>query len=369
MVLITHVKPNVCGTRYRAAGPCSHQPDARNRHASITALHCSKAMPAETFDLLRLLSDASLHSGAALARELDASPAAVRLALRELEDLGIKLVRARGRGYRLAEPYDCLDAAAVHAQLGAHARHFHLELVDACASTNTLLLERARAGAPAGHVIACELQSAGRGRRGNSWQSGLGGSLTFSLLWRFAQGAAGLSGLSLAAGVAAARALASVGVAEVQLKWPNDLLHAGRKLGGILIELHDDGRDSTAAVIGIGLNIRLHPTLRDTIAQAVTDVASISRQVPQRNRLLAATLIELAQVLEQFAGHGFAPLRQEWIARHAHQGKQVTLSSGDGNTVTGRAAGVAEDGALLLETARGVERFVSGELSLRAGGS
>ncbi len=322
----------------------------------------------ETFNLLRLLADASFHSGAALARELGVSPAAVRMALRELEDLGLKLVRMRGRGYRLAEPYDCLDAAAVGAQLGAPARHFRLELLDACASTNTLLLERARAGARAGHVIACELQSAGRGRRGNSWQSGLGGSLTFSLLWRFAQGATGLSGLSLAAGVAVARALAAVGVAEVRLKWPNDLLHAGRKLGGILIELHDDGPDSTAAVIGIGLNVRLRTSLRDTIAQAVTDVASISGQVPQRNRLLAATLIELAQVLEQFAGHGFAPLRQEWIARHAHQGKPITLTSADGNTVAGRAAGVAEDGALLVETTRGVERFVSGELSLRAGG-
>lgn len=324
-------------------------------------------MQAETFDLLRLLSDESFHSGAALARELGAAPAAVQLALRELEDLGLELVRARGRGYRLAEPYDCLDAAAVRAQLGAHARHFHVEVLDACASTNTLLLERARGGAPSGSAIACELQSAGRGRRGNSWQSGLGGGLTFSLLWRFARSAAGLSGLSLAAGVAAARAIDSIGVAEVQLKWPNDLLHAGRKLGGILIEVHADAPGSTAAVIGIGLNVRLHATQRNAITQAVTDVASISGQAPQRNRLLAATLIELAQVLEQFAGQGFAPLRQEWMARHAHQGKPVTLSSGDGNTVTGKAAGVAEDGALLLETARGVERFVSGELSLRAG--
>jgi BirA family biotin operon repressor/biotin-[acetyl-CoA-carboxylase] ligase len=318
------------------------------------------------FDLLRLLSDASFHSGAALARELGASPAAVQLALRELEHLGLKVYKVPGRGYRLAEPYDCLDAAAVRAQLGPQARHFHLELLDACASTNTLLLARARGGAASGSVIACELQSAGRGRRGNSWQSGLGGSLTFSLLWRFAQGAAGLSGLSLAAGVAVARALASLGVGDVQLKWPNDLLHAGRKFGGILIELHGDHPDSTAAVIGIGLNVRLHTTLRGRITQAVTDVASISGQVPQRNRLLAATLIELAQVLAQFAEHGFAPLRQEWTARHAHQGKPVTLSSGDGNTVRGRAAGVAEDGALLVETARGVERFVSGELSLRA---
>lgn len=327
----------------------------------------SKTMPAKTFDLLRLLTDAGFHSGADLARELGATPAAVRLALRELEDLGIELERVRGRGCRLAEAYDFLDATAVRAQLGAHARHFHLELLDACTSTNTLLLERAREGAPAGQVIACELQSAGRGRRGNSWQSGLGGSLTCSLLWRFGQGPAGLAGLSLAAGVAVARALASLGIEGVQLKWPNDLLHTGRKLGGILIELQGDAAGPSAAVIGIGLNLRLRAGVREAIAQPATDLAAIATQVPQRNRLLAAMLIELERVLEQFAEQGFAPLRQEWMVRHAHQGKAVTLSSGEGRTVTGRAAGVAEDGALLLETARGVERFVNGELSLRAG--
>lgn len=324
-------------------------------------------MPPVRFDLLRLLADGSFRSGAALARELGASAAAIQLALGELENLGIALVRARGRGCRLAEAYEFLDAGALRAQLGPRARDFELELVDACASTNTLLLERARSGAPSGCVLACELQSAGRGRRGNSWQSGLGGSLTFSLLWRFGQGAAGLSGLSLAAGVAVARALASIGVAEVQLKWPNDLLHAGRKLGGILIELQGDATGPCAAVIGIGLNLHLRAGLRDAIAQPVTDLAAIAEQVPQRNRLLAAVLIELAPVLEQFAGHGFAPLRQEWMARHAHQGRPVTLALGEGRTVTGRATGVAEDGALLLETARGLERHVNGELSLRAG--
>ena len=324
-------------------------------------------MHAKIFDLLRLLADASFHSGASLARELGASAAALQLALRELEQLGLGIVRARGRGYRLTESYEFLDQAALRACLGADAHAFRLDLLDTCASTNTLLLERARGGAPAGSVIACELQSAGRGRRGNSWQSGLGGGLTFSLLSRFGQGAAGLSGLSLAAGVAVARALASAGAAEVQLKWPNDLLHTGRKLGGILIELHGDTPGSTAAVIGIGLNLRLHPSLRDGIDQAVTDLASISKQVPQRNRLFAAVLVELARVLEEFARYGFAPLRQEWIARHAYQGKAVTLSSADGGTVSGRAVGVDEDGALLVETARGVERFVSGKLSLRAG--
>ena len=318
-------------------------------------------MPSICFDLLRLLSEGSVHSGVVLARELGVTPAAIQPALRELEGLGLELVRVRGRGYRLAKAYDQLDATAVRAQLGARDGDFQLELLDACDSTNTLLLERARAGAPSGSVLVCELQRAGRGRRGNSWQSGLGGSLTFSLLWRFKRGAAGLSGLSLAAGVAMARALASLGIEGVQLKWPNDLLHAGRKLGGILIELHGD-----AAVIGIGLNLHLRAGVRDAIAQPVTDLAAIAKHLPQRNRLLAATLIELARVLEQFTEQGFAPLRQEWVSRHAHQGRLVTLSCGDGKTVAGRAAGVADDGALLLETGQGLERFVNGELSLRA---
>jgi BirA family biotin operon repressor/biotin-[acetyl-CoA-carboxylase] ligase len=323
-------------------------------------------MPPICFDLLRLLADANVHSGAVLARRLGVTPSALRVALRELETRGIELVRARGRGYRLAEPYEFLNAATLRAYLGTQERHFQLELLDTCASTNTLLLERARAGAASGSVITCELQSAGRGRRGNRWESGLGGSLTFSLLWRFAKGTADLSGLSLAAGVAAARALSSLGIEDVQLKWPNDLLHAGRKLGGILIELQGTAAGSSAAVIGIGVNVRLRSGLRDAIAQPVTDLATIAGQAPQRNRLLAATLIELAPVLEQFAQHGFAPLREEWTSRHAHQGRPVTLSSGSGSAVTGRAAGVAEDGALLLETARGLVRFVSGELSLRA---
>ena len=112
-------------------------------------------MPSNCFDLLRLLADARLHSGTVLARELGATPTAMQLALRELEQLGLEFMRVRGHGYRLAEPYDCLDAVAVRAQLGARARHFRLELLDACVSTNTLLLERARAGAPSGSVIAC----------------------------------------------------------------------------------------------------------------------------------------------------------------------------------------------------------------------
>ena len=317
--------------------------------------------------MLRLLADGNPHSAAALADALGASEAAVADALRELDALGLATVHQPGAGYRLARAYEFLDAAAVGALLGPRAHQFELRLLDDCDSTNTLLLEAARAGAASGSVIACELQSRGRGRRGNTWQSGLGGNLTFSLLWRLPQGAAGLAGLSLAAGVAMARALASLGIEAVQLKWPNDLLHAGCKLGGILTELQGNAAGPSVAVIGVGLNLRLPAGLRAAIAQGVTDLDAIGGKALRRNQLLAAGLRELAQVLEQFAEHGFAPLRAEWIARHAHQGRPVTLTLGQDQTVKGTAAGVAEDGALLLQTQRGLERFVSGDLSLRAG--
>ena len=83
-------------------------------------------MHAKIFDLLRLVSDASFHSGRNLERVLGVSRAGVSRALRELEDLGLEVRKVPGHGYRLAEPYDCLDAASVRAQLGAQASRFHL---------------------------------------------------------------------------------------------------------------------------------------------------------------------------------------------------------------------------------------------------
>ncbi len=322
-------------------------------------------MSSPAFKLLRLMGDARLRSGTELANAAGMSRAELARALAELESLGVELRKVRGRGYGLVETHDWLAVDALRALLGEEASSFRFELLDVCTSTNTLLLERARAGAPSGSAIACELQSAGRGRRGNNWHSTLGGSLTFSLLWRFATGAAVLSGLSLAAGVAVARALESVGVEGVELKWPNDLLHAGRKLGGMLIELQGPAAGPCAAVLGIGLNLRLRPELRAAIAQPVTDIAAVAAKRIGRNQLLAAALRELAAVLALFAEQGFAPLRAEWMSRHAHQGKPVRLTAGEGQSISGEAIGVAEDGALLLATPRGVERFLNGELSLR----
>lgn len=262
-------------------------------------------------------------------------------------------------------PDDLLDEAALASRAARLPTPLSVEVLDECPSTSSVLLERAATGAAHGSVVACEHQSAGRGRRGNPWLSARGGSLAFSLLWRFQGRPAALAGLSLAVAVLVARALEREGAAGVRLKWPNDLLHGDGKLGGILVEVSADAAGASAAVIGVGLNVRLDAEARARIGQPVADLAQCAAALPSRTELLAALLESLAEGLGRFAREGFAPFREEWQRRHAWQGRRVALTSSGRRVVEGEALGVAEDGALVLRSPGGVERFHSGELSLR----
>ncbi|HEX9686198.1 MAG TPA: biotin--[acetyl-CoA-carboxylase] ligase, partial [Burkholderiales bacterium] len=310
-------------------------------------------------------ADGGFHSGEALARSLESSRASVWNAVRELEATGIEIYKVHGRGYRLPYPVTLLDRAAIERHLAPHAGKFTIEVRNAVDSTNTVLLQRAATGAPDGMVIAAEWQSEGRGRLGRAWHAGVGEALTFSLLWRSARGAGALSGLTLAVGVALARALGSAGAGSVALKWPNDVLWRKGKLAGVLTELQGDALGPTAVVIGVGVNVRLSEATRARIGQAAADLETACGAAPDRNRLLAGVLIELDRVLEAFGRDGFAAVRDEWQRRHAQQGRRVTLTLADGKRRSGRARGVAEDGALLLETGSGTQRFHSGEIGLR----
>lgn len=321
-----------------------------------------------TFKTLRLLAGGEFRSGQDLAAALGVSRGAIWYALRGVGEWGIDIHKVRGRGYRLAAPLSLLDRSDVLRELGSHASRFALEVHDRAESTNTLLMRRAAIAAPTGSVIAAEWQTHGRGRRGRPWHSMPGAALTFSLLWRFQQGAGFLSGLSLAAGVAVCRALAALGVGEAGLKWPNDVLWRGCKLAGILIEMQGDMLGPNAAVIGIGLNCRLPGALRDRIDQPVADLAAACDRAPDRNRVLALLLIELAHVLDEFGRSGFAPLRDEWQRRHVYQGKAVRIALPDGSEVSGTAEGVADDGTLMIATNAGLRRFHTGDVSVRANG-
>jgi BirA family biotin operon repressor/biotin-[acetyl-CoA-carboxylase] ligase len=223
----------------------------------------------------------------------------------------------------------------------------------------------AEAGAPSGTVLVAERQTAGRGRRGRSWFSAPGDSLTFSVLWRFAVTSAAPAALSLAVGLAVARACEELGGTGVGLKWPNDLLHDGRKLAGILIELVP--ADPRAAVIGIGLNLRLPADLPDELGASAAALDQFLPTVPMPERVLAQLLQSLATTLDVYAEHGFAALRQDWLARDAYRGRPVRILSEFGADRHGLCAGIDADGALLLDTAAGRERLISGEISLRPG--
>jgi BirA family biotin operon repressor/biotin-[acetyl-CoA-carboxylase] ligase len=328
----------------------------------------SKDLSPGCIPLLRLLSDAKFHSGEQLAAALGCSRGSVWNRVREVERLGLGVRSVRGHGYCLGEPLDLIDRGALDALLAAERPvKFRVDVLDQCASTNSQLLERAMNGASHASVIACEHQSGGRGRRGAQWVSAVGGSLAFSLLWRFQQGAGGLSGLSLAVAVAVARALESLGAGPVGVKWPNDILLGERKLGGILIEMSGDYLGPSAAVIGVGLNVRLpEAALRSIKTLRGAPAADLSSMglAPSRTVLLARLLGSMAGVLRAFEKEGFAPLRKEWLAHHAWQGRKVALKVADRSIAQGEAVGVGDDGALLLRSGRGVERFHAGELSL-----
>lgn len=316
--------------------------------------------------VLKLLAAADFRSGETLADLLGVSRASVWHSVRELEAAGLEIYRVRGRGYRLQQSLSLLDHGEVTRHLGPKAACFTLEILDSAGSTNTLALQRAQAGAASATVVAAEWQTAGRGRQGRAWQAGIGGALTFSVVWRFVQGAGFLSGLSLATGVALARALDTLGVVGAGLKWPNDVVWRGRKLAGILIEMQGDALGPSCVVIGVGLNIRLSHAVRSRIDRAAVDLETASGRMLDRNAVLALLLSELHPVLEQFGRGGFAPLRAEWQRRHAYHNQRISVILPDGRRAAGVARGVDDDGALVVATRAGLHRYHSAEVSLRA---
>ena len=312
----------------------------------------SRTLPESLLPLLRRLADGRFHSGQALALDSGMSRATVCNFVRVAKDLGLSVHAVRGRGYQLETPTSWLDSAQINAALGSAAAHYHLRIVDATDSTNNLLMQAAAAGAPDGSMVCAEYQFAGRGRRGRAWHSVLGGSLTFSVLWRFEEGIAALVGLSLAVGVAMARALNQLSQFPVKLKWPNDVLDDYRKLAGILVEIQGDIQGPSFAVVGIGLNVRLPAAQRESIDQAVIDLDEMQVYI-NRNVLLATCLLELKAVMAVMRREGFKGLRAEWETHHAHAGQRVSLALPNAQTVEGTACGVDDTGAFLLQAAKG----------------
>jgi BirA family biotin operon repressor/biotin-[acetyl-CoA-carboxylase] ligase len=321
--------------------------------------------------LLALLANGAFYSGERLAKKLRISRGGVWKLVRALRAIGVDIESAPRQGYKLPRAVDLLDKRMIQNTLSPATRG-DLERLDVLLtvdSTNKIVGESEPTQPGRAHVCVAEVQRAGRGRRGRSWLAPFGSGVCMSLGWSFAEAPPTFSALSLAVGVAVVRALRRFGAHDVGLKWPNDLLWNGRKLGGILIEMRGESAGPAHVVIGVGVNMHMPAATRLQLAEQqaalIADVHEILRdRTPTRNALIAAMTEEMTAMLKVFAERGFEAFIDEWrrldMLAHAH----VRVITGP-QTLQGVASGVDVDGALLVEIDGVVQKFVSGEVSLR----
>lgn len=313
-------------------------------------------------ELLKILADGAWHAGPQLAQELGISRAAVNKQVKKAATLGLEIDAVRGRGYRMRSAFEPLLEKVIWRGLSSAATQAldNIQVLSTVGSTNNYLLDNDYANGA--QACLAEYQSAGRGRRGRQWVSPYGANLYFSVAWPFAQTPPGLGALSLAVGVELATVLRSHG-AEVRLKWPNDLYIGPRKLGGILIEHRGEIAGRSRVVVGAGLNLRMAGAQAADIDQPWTALAE-HIDLPARNVLAAQALDSVVRALSGFETGGFAAYRNRWQALDMACNQPVWVDTGS-EKISGRATGVASDGALLVDCGTGLRRFYSGEVSLR----
>lgn len=317
-------------------------------------------------ELLAALASGEAVSGAQLAERAGVTRAAIWKQIESLRARGVP-VEARGAaGYRLPWPVQLLDASRIRAglpracasRLGALEVHWELD------STSSELQRRLEEAADLSMVLA-ETQTAGRGRRGRGWLSPPGLNLYLSCLKRFDRGFGALSGLSLAVGTMVLRAIESLGIEGAGLKWPNDVLAADGKLAGVLVELSGEYQGPCAAVIGVGLNLRLTDALRAQAGQPACDLAALAGDLPERNLVAARLIAALVEGLREFERHGFAPFVEDYARHDLLAGRALRLSGAQGQ-FEGTGAGVDARGALQVRLADGGLRSVdSADVTVR----
>lgn len=318
----------------------------------------------DVIQLLDILSDGEFHSGEDLGRRLGITRAAVWKRLQYLAVLDISVEASRGRGYRIAGGMDLLNRDQILSAIAPEALSLlgSLACMPEVESTNSVLLH----GGGHGAVCLAERQTAGRGRRGRPWFSPYGRNLYLSVRWHFDQGVAALEGLSLAVGVLLAETLDRAGVVDVNLKWPNDLLCNGNKLGGILIEVGGDLTGECAVVVGVGLNVFMSDAL-GAAGKIDQPWADLKQQgfFGKRSELCGAILSSLLPALNTYPADGFSRYRERWESHCAYLNQPINVLLPAGSC-EGTLLGVDSQGAVRVATEKGELSFAGGEISLRS---
>ncbi|RUO60716.1 bifunctional biotin--[acetyl-CoA-carboxylase] ligase/biotin operon repressor BirA [Pseudidiomarina marina] len=317
--------------------------------------------------VIEMLSDGQFHSGEALGEKLHVSRTAISQYIKDVQALGIDVFRVTGKGYKFAKELKLLDLERVTNYLRANdenVENVHLERV--IGSTNDFIKHALNSPIDSGYAVFSEAQTEGRGRRGKRWISPFGSNLYMSMYWRLEDGMGAAMGLSLALGTVIAELLSELGVYDVEVKWPNDVIVDGKKVAGILIELEGQALGVAHAIIGIGINIQMPKWLGEQIDQPWTDLSTLLNNNFDRNQLAALLLAKCRKALKLYEGEGLKPFISRWQKFDRLALKPVRIIMGE-KELHGIAEGIDESGALLVKRDGKLERFHAGEVSLRYG--
>jgi BirA family transcriptional regulator, biotin operon repressor / biotin---[acetyl-CoA-carboxylase] ligase len=310
--------------------------------------------------LLMLKQTGSYLSGAELGARLGLSRTAVWKRIERLRVSGYLVEGSSRRGYRLPTDQDLLLAAEISADLPQQRLRGPVLHYICLPSTNDLAKDLARQGYPEGSLLVAETQSAGRGRLGRVWESPPGTGIYLSVILRPPLPPTELPKLTLTAAVAVVQAIKEVTGLETGIKWPNDILLAGKKLGGILTEMETESDQMSHVILGVGLNINtlIFPDHLQTVA---TSLGSTGRTF-SRLAIIRSLLHILDRLYGKFLGQEFPEILDLWRRATVTLGKPVRVKLGE-REIAGLALDVAPDGALLVAKPGGeVERIISGEI-------
>lgn len=215
------------------------------------------------------------------------------------------------------------------------------------------------------NIAATTNQTAGRGRQGKTWTSPPGCGVCLSAAYTFQSQPKNLPALTLAIGLAAATALQGLGARGIRIKWPNDLVALDGKLGGILTEVQSQTGTGVTVVTGIGINVdlggRIDSDMLNDWSRRVVDLAELCDALPSHDAVVAALISQLLDTFRSYEKDGFAPLVGRWSQRDWLVGQDLIVHVAQ-EEIRGIGSGIAEDGALLVETSKGVRHIVSGTI-------
>jgi BirA family biotin operon repressor/biotin-[acetyl-CoA-carboxylase] ligase len=235
-----------------------------------------------------------------------------------------------------------------------------LEMLGTVDSTNACVMDGDPPVEHYWHVAIADEQTAGRGRGGKRWRSGPGAGLWMSAAYTFETPPARLSSLTLVLGAVIAAELESIGLDRIQLKWPNDLVVDGYKLGGILVESKAGGR---TVVCGIGINLETPRVSDDDMPLEPIGLNALLAEPPSRDALAVRVLQSIVDAVPVFASGGFAPFRERWSAYDWLLGREVSVS-GIEPAISGVASGIHDDGTLRIRDGSVDHRVAAGTVRL-----